>query len=152
WWTVSELVLIPALFATWPFSAAGIQLMRNVAVPLLIGHLAYGVVLGQVWRRITRGPVRAAEPAAVDSSARRAAGSRVDGGRHERRHALDRRLPADPHADAAHDIPHASVRPRDRASRPSQEREQRVNAPLQRHERACGETAARAGRRSRPRG
>jgi hypothetical protein len=70
WWIFGELVLIPGLLGTWPFSTQGIQQMRNVAIPLLIGHLAYGVILGLVWGR---GTIRPARPVSMDESMKRAA-------------------------------------------------------------------------------
>ena len=73
WWSIGELVLIPTLLDTWPFSTQGIAQMRDVALPLFAGHLAYGVILALVWGRITRGTIRPARPAAVDASPRRAA-------------------------------------------------------------------------------
>ena len=45
--------------------------MREVAVPLLVGHLAYGLILGIVWGRIMRDTP--ARPAAVVASVPRAA-------------------------------------------------------------------------------
>ncbi len=67
WWVIAEVILIPALFAAWPFSAAGLARMRDVAVPLLIGHVVYGAVLGLMWSTLTHRIVKprrnVAEPA-----------------------------------------------------------------------------------------
>jgi hypothetical protein len=56
WWIVAGLVLIPAALARWPLSIAAVDQVRAVALPLLIGHLVYGVILGLAWSRITHRP------------------------------------------------------------------------------------------------
>ncbi len=73
WWGIAEFLLIPALLDSWPFSTQGIEQIRDVAIPLLVGHVACGVILALVWGRITRGRTRPARPAALDASMRRAA-------------------------------------------------------------------------------
>jgi hypothetical protein len=73
WWIAAELVLIPVLLAVWPLSASAVDRVRDVALPLLVGHVVYGVVLGFAWSRLmeVRRPHRwAARP---DTSTRRAA-------------------------------------------------------------------------------
>jgi len=56
WWIVAGIVLVPAALARWPLSIAAVDQVRGVALPLLIGHLVYGVILGLVWCRITSRP------------------------------------------------------------------------------------------------
>ena len=73
WWIAAELVLIPALLAVWPLSISAVDRVRDVALPLLVGHVAYGVALGIAWSRFmeVRRPHRwAARP---NTSTRRAA-------------------------------------------------------------------------------
>jgi hypothetical protein len=73
WWIAAELVLIPALLAVWPLSISAVDRVRDVALPLLVGHIVYGVVLGIAWSRFmeVRRPARwAARP---HTNARRAA-------------------------------------------------------------------------------
>jgi hypothetical protein len=73
WWIVAELVLIPVLLAVWPLSITAVDRVRDVALPLLVGHVVYGVILGAVWSRFmeVRRPHRwAARP---DAGTRRAA-------------------------------------------------------------------------------
>jgi len=52
WWIAAELVLIPALLAVWPLSISAVDRVRDVALPLLVGHVVYGVVLGIAWSRL----------------------------------------------------------------------------------------------------
>jgi hypothetical protein len=52
WWIAAELVLIPARLAVWPLSISAVDRVRDVALPLLVGHLVYGVVLGIAWSRL----------------------------------------------------------------------------------------------------
>jgi hypothetical protein len=73
WWIAAELVLIPALLAVWPLSISAVDRVRDVALPLLVGHVVYGVVLGSSWSRFmeVRRPHRwAARP---NTNTRRAA-------------------------------------------------------------------------------
>src|SRR5262249_32615961 len=49
WWIAAELVLIPALLALWPLSISAVDRVRDVALPLLVGHVVYGVILGIGW-------------------------------------------------------------------------------------------------------
>ena len=73
WWIAAELVLIPALLAVWPLSISAVDRVRDVALPLLVGHVAYGVVLSIAWSRFmqVRRPQRwAARP---NTNTRRAA-------------------------------------------------------------------------------
>ena len=61
WWIAAELVLIPSL-ALWPLSISAVDRVRDVALPLLVGHVVYGVVMGTAWRRFmeVRPPYRRA--------------------------------------------------------------------------------------------
>src|SRR5262249_37269963 len=49
WWIVSNLVLIPALLAKVPLSSAALDATKPVALPSLIEHVLYGVILGLVF-------------------------------------------------------------------------------------------------------
>ena len=49
WWIAAELVLIPALLAVWPLSISAVDRVRDVALPLLVGHVVYGVIMGATW-------------------------------------------------------------------------------------------------------
>lgn len=60
WWMLTGLVLIPADLGAVPFSGAAVALMLPSAVPLLAGHVVYGMVLGAVFALLTRGPGRGA--------------------------------------------------------------------------------------------
>ena len=51
WWIAAELVLIPSLLAVWPLSISAVDRVRDVALPLLVGHVVYGVILGIGWSR-----------------------------------------------------------------------------------------------------
>ena len=51
WWIAAELVLIPSLLAVWPLSISAVDRVRDVALPLLVGHVVYGVILGFAWSR-----------------------------------------------------------------------------------------------------
>ena len=51
WWIAAELVVIPSLLAVWPLSISAVDRVRDVALPLLVGHVVYGVILGSVWSR-----------------------------------------------------------------------------------------------------
>jgi hypothetical protein len=42
------IVLVPALSALWPLSQPGVARARDVALPLLVGHVMAGAVLGLV--------------------------------------------------------------------------------------------------------
>jgi hypothetical protein len=73
WWIAAELVLIPALLAFWPLSISAVDRVRDVALPLLVGHVVYGVILGIGWSRLmeVRRPQRWA--ARSNTNTRRAA-------------------------------------------------------------------------------
>jgi hypothetical protein len=73
WWIAAELVLIPALLAFWPLSISAVDRVRDVALPLLVGHVVYGVILGIGWSRFmeVRRPQRWA--ARSNTNTRRAA-------------------------------------------------------------------------------
>jgi hypothetical protein len=73
WWIIAQLVLIPILFAIRPLSSSAIDRVRDVALPLLVGHVVYGVILGFGWSRITRLAIRRRRPSEADRPARRAA-------------------------------------------------------------------------------
>jgi hypothetical protein len=73
WWIAAQLVLIPALLALWPLSISAVARFLDVALPLLVGHVVYGVILGIGWSRFmeVRRPQRWA--ARSNTNTRRAA-------------------------------------------------------------------------------
>lgn len=73
WWIIAELVAIPALLATRPFSAAAIDGARGVALPLLAGHVVYGLILGVAWSEISARLSPPHRPRTMTDAARRAA-------------------------------------------------------------------------------
>jgi hypothetical protein len=73
WWVIAGLIVIPAALGVWPFSPFAVDRVRPVVLPLLIGHAAYGVVLGLIWDRITNRPWRRRRPEATPLTGRRAA-------------------------------------------------------------------------------
>lgn len=73
WWIVAQIVVIPLLDATVPLSSAAIDLVRNVSLPLLAGHVVYGVILGLTWSTIVNRRSRPQHPRAADYASRRAA-------------------------------------------------------------------------------
>lgn len=73
WWIIAQLILIPILFAIRPLSSSAIDRVRDIALPLLVGHVLYGVILGFGWSRITRLALRHRRPSEADRPARRAA-------------------------------------------------------------------------------
>jgi hypothetical protein len=70
---VAQIVVIPLLDATVPLSSAAIDLVRNVSLPLLAGHVVYGVILGLTWSTIVNRRSRPQHPRAADYASRRAA-------------------------------------------------------------------------------
>lgn len=64
WWIIAEVILM---------STSAIDRARDVALPLLVGHVVYGVILGVVWSQITNRISKDREPGAVDYAPRRAA-------------------------------------------------------------------------------
>jgi hypothetical protein len=46
WFAVSGFGLVPALLGSRPFSADALRTLGTIAVPLLAGHIIYGLVLG----------------------------------------------------------------------------------------------------------
>lgn len=54
WWILAGLLLVPAGLEHIPLSSAAVDAVRPVALPLLIGHLVYGAVLGACWAAIVR--------------------------------------------------------------------------------------------------
>ncbi len=75
WWIIAELVLVPARLGGWSWSASafGAALVHEAALPLLAGHVVYGVILGVTWSRITGWDWPRQGPRAVGSVTRRAA-------------------------------------------------------------------------------
>ena len=54
WWILAGLIVLPVLGDVWPFSVTAVDQAREVAFPLLIGHVVYGIVLGLAWVRLAR--------------------------------------------------------------------------------------------------
>jgi hypothetical protein len=54
WWVVAGVVLVPALLGSLPLSSFARESLQRVAVPLLVGHIVYGVILGAAFSYITR--------------------------------------------------------------------------------------------------
>jgi hypothetical protein len=73
WWIVAGLILVPVGEGSWPFSTMAIDQAREVALPLLIGHVVYGGVLGLAWSAITRRTLIRRHPDATHVTGRRAA-------------------------------------------------------------------------------
>src|SRR5438128_3419504 len=71
---VAGLILVPVARGSWPFSTLAIDQSREVALPLLIGHIVYGGVLGLAWSNIARWTaVIGQRPDATHVTGRRAA-------------------------------------------------------------------------------
>jgi hypothetical protein len=54
WWVIACLALFPALIGSLPFAQMTREALRQVAMPLLAGHVVYGVVLGAAFGWISR--------------------------------------------------------------------------------------------------
>ena len=52
WFVVVGLGLVPVLLGSRPLSAPALRALGSIAVPLLIGHIAYGLALGAAFRLI----------------------------------------------------------------------------------------------------
>jgi hypothetical protein len=52
WWLIASVILVPAALGDWPLSPAAVDAVRRVALPLVIGHLVYGVILGVCWAEL----------------------------------------------------------------------------------------------------
>jgi hypothetical protein len=66
WWVLGGLVLMPVLLGMPAFAPLAMSAMRPVAIGSLIGHLAFGLVLGAFYVRFVR---QTAAPAAARRSA-----------------------------------------------------------------------------------
>jgi hypothetical protein len=75
WWIIAELFLVPLLVGSWSWSfwTPEASAVGEVAVPLLAGHVVYGVVLGTIWSRATGGRPRRRQARAEAPPLRRAA-------------------------------------------------------------------------------
>ncbi len=73
WWVIAEIVLVPALSGLWPLSIPAVARGRDVALPLLIGHVAAGTAMGLAWAWITRWTSRNRGEDLEESSTRHAA-------------------------------------------------------------------------------
>ena len=49
WWLIASVLLVPAALGDWPLSPTAVDAVRRVALPLLIGHLVFGAILGACW-------------------------------------------------------------------------------------------------------
>jgi hypothetical protein len=54
WWVIACAILVPALVGKLPFTESARAAVRQVALPLLAGHVVYGGVLGAAFSWITR--------------------------------------------------------------------------------------------------
>lgn len=54
WWVVACAILLPTLLRVMPFGEDARGALRQVAVPLLGGHIVYGGILGVAFSWITR--------------------------------------------------------------------------------------------------
>lgn len=52
WFVLIGFGLVPALLGSRPFSAPALREMGNIGMPLLVGHIVYGLVLGAGFRLI----------------------------------------------------------------------------------------------------
>jgi hypothetical protein len=73
WWIIAVVVLVPALFGFRPLSTPALAQARLVGLPLLIGHIVAGAVMGVVWSQITRWTSPHHGERVIESHARRAA-------------------------------------------------------------------------------
>jgi hypothetical protein len=73
WWLLASLVLVPGLLGHPPFSPSAVEMMRHPALPLLAGHLVYGVTLGSLFSRIGTTLGRPRRPGAMQQPTRHAA-------------------------------------------------------------------------------
>jgi hypothetical protein len=54
WWVVACAILLPSLLGVMPFGEDARSALRQVAVPLLAGHIVYGGILGVAFSWIMR--------------------------------------------------------------------------------------------------
>jgi hypothetical protein len=73
WWIVAGLILVPIARGSWPFSTLAVDQSREFALPLLIGHIVYGGVLGLACSTIARWAGIGQRPGATHITGRRAA-------------------------------------------------------------------------------
>jgi hypothetical protein len=73
WCVVAGLALIPTLFGVKPFSTMAIQQAREIAVPIVVGHVAYGIVLGAAFGFIAKIINTPGKPGSAVQGMRRAA-------------------------------------------------------------------------------
>jgi len=73
WFVVVGLGLVPALLGSRPFSAPALREFESIAVPLLVGHIAYGLVLGAGFRLILNALTRPGSSGRAQPGMRRAA-------------------------------------------------------------------------------
>jgi hypothetical protein len=73
WCVVAGLALIPTLFGMRPLSPTAVQQAQEIAVPIVIGHVAYGIVLGAAFGFIVKIINRPGKPGSAVQGMRRAA-------------------------------------------------------------------------------
>jgi hypothetical protein len=73
WFVVIGLGLIPALLGSRPLSTAALRELENVGVPLLVGHIIYGLILGSGFNLILNAFTRPGNSDRTQTGIRRAA-------------------------------------------------------------------------------
>jgi hypothetical protein len=73
WFLVVGLGLVPALLGSRPFSAPALRELASVGVPLLIGHVVYGLILGACFSLILNAFTRPGSSGRAQPRMRRAA-------------------------------------------------------------------------------
>jgi hypothetical protein len=73
WSVIAWMALVPALLETVPLSSAAVDATRGLALPLVIGHAVYGVILGVAFAVVARSLRGRRRPGAAKPVERRAA-------------------------------------------------------------------------------
>ena len=73
WFVLIGFGLVPALLGSRPLSASALREQGNIGVPLLVGHIVYGLVLGAGFSLIRRTFTRPGRSDRTQSGMRRAA-------------------------------------------------------------------------------
>lgn len=73
WFVLIGFGVVPALLGDRPLSAAALQEMTNIGVPLLVGHIVYGLVLGTGFNLILGAVTRPGSSGRARPGVRRAA-------------------------------------------------------------------------------
>ncbi|HUM17202.1 MAG TPA: hypothetical protein VL086_16015 [Candidatus Nitrosotalea sp.] len=73
WFVLTGFGVVPALLGDHPFSAAALQELTRIGVPLLVGHIVYGLVLGSGFNLIMGAVTRPGSSGHTQHGIRRAA-------------------------------------------------------------------------------